>query len=68
MTPDDWLDVLNRIMRDVIDFAATGDYRLAGALMSLSSEARRAAGIVRAASPHRRVKRLVSLSESAPVS
>lgn len=68
MTPDDWLGLLNSIMRDVNDFAGSGDYRLAGALTVLAQEARRAAGIVRAASPHRRVKRLVSLSESAPVS
>jgi len=61
MTPDDWLGLLNSIMRDVNDFAGSGDYRLAGALMSLSSEARRAAGIVRAAQPQRRRSRLVSL-------
>lgn len=68
MTPDDWLGLLNSIMRDVNDFAGSGDYRLAGALMSLSSEARRAAGIVRAAQPHRARSRLVSLTnELAPV-
>jgi hypothetical protein len=61
MTPE-WLGLLNSIMRDVSEFAATGDYRLAGALQSLSSEARRAARVVRAARP-RRVKRLVSLVE-----
>jgi len=60
---DDWLDTLNRIMRDVNDFAATGDYRLAGALAALSSEARQAAGIVRAARPRRG-----KVSELAPVS
>ena len=62
MTPE-WLGVLNRIMSDVSEFAATGDYRLAGALQSLSDEARRAAEIVRAVQPHRRVKRLISLVE-----
>lgn len=56
---DDWLILLNSIMRDVNDFAATGDYRLAGALAVLSREAKQAGGIVRAAQPHRRVKRLV---------
>ena len=60
MTPE-WLGLLNSIMRDVNEFAGSGDYRLAGALQSLSSEARRAAEIVRAVQPHRRVKRLVSL-------
>lgn len=59
---DDWLDTLNRIMRDVNDFAATGDYRLAGALTVLSREARQAAGIVRAARPRRG-----KVSKSAPV-
>ena len=58
---DDWLGVLNRIMRDVNEFAGSGDYRLAGALQSLSDEARKAAGVVRAAQPHRRVKRLVEV-------
>ena len=62
MTPE-WLGLLNSIMRDVSEFAATGDYRLAGALRSLSDEARRAAEIVRAVQPHRRVKRLISLVE-----
>lgn len=65
MTPDDWLGTLERILRDVGEFAATGDYRLAGALMSLSSEARLAAGVVRAAQPQRRAKRFVS--ELAPM-
>ena len=60
MTPE-WLGLLNSIMRDVNEFAGSGDYRLAGALQSLSSEARRAAEIVRAVQPHRRAKRLVSL-------
>ena len=60
MTPDDWLGLLNSIMRDVNEFAATGDYRLAGALVVLSREARQAAGIVRAAKP-RRGKRLVEV-------
>lgn len=53
----DWLDLLNRIMRDVTDFAATGDYRLAGALTVLSREAAQAATVVRAARP-RKGKRL----------
>ena len=67
MTGDsgDWLGLLNSIMRDVSEFAGSGDYRLAGALMSLSSEARKAVVTVRAAQPHRRVKRLTS--ELAPV-
>ena len=60
MTPE-WLGLLNSIMRDVSEFAATGDYRLAGALMSLSSEARRAAVTVRAAQPQRRAKRRVEV-------
>ena len=66
MIPDDdgaWLGLLDSIMRDVHDFAATGDYRLAGALTVLAQEARRAAVAVRAASPHRRAKRLVSLAQ-----
>ena len=54
MTPE-WLGLLNSIMRDVSEFAATGDYRLAGALMSLSDEARKAVVTVRAAEPQRRV-------------
>ena len=70
MTGDsgDWLGLLNSIMRDVNEFAGSGDYRLAGALTVLSREARRATVTVRAAQPHRRVKRLVSLNELAPVS
>ena len=61
---DDWLDVLTRTLRDVSEFAATGDYRLEGALMSLSSEARKAAVVVRAAQPRRPRSRLVSLVEA----
>lgn len=53
-----WLALLNSIMRDVNEFAGSGDYRLEGALVSLSSEARRAAEIVRAVQPQRRAKRL----------
>ena len=70
MTGDsgDWLGLLNSIMRDVNEFAGSGDYRLAGALTVLSREARRAAVTVRAAQPHRARSRLVSLtSELAPV-
>ena len=65
MTGDsgDWLGLLQRIMRDVEGFEAAGDYRLAGALVVLAQEARRAAGIVRAASPRRPRSRLVSLTE-----
>ena len=63
MTPDDWLGLLNSIMRDVNEFASTGDYRLAGALVVLSREAKQAAGIVREARRPRRGK----VSESAPV-
>lgn len=62
MTPPDdgdWLGLLDSVMRDVHDFAATGDYRLAGALVVLAQESRKAAQIVRAAQPHRRAKRLV---------
>jgi len=50
---DDWLGLLNSIMRDVNDFAATGDYRLRGALLALAVESRRAAAAVRAAQPRR---------------
>ena len=60
-----WLALLNSIMRDVSEFAATGDYHLAGALRSLSDEARKAVVTVRAAQPQRRAKRLTS--ELAPV-
>ena len=65
MTGDsgDWLGLLQSIMRDVEGFEAAGDYRLAGALVVLAQEARRAAGIVRAASPRRPRSRLVSLTE-----
>ena len=66
MTPDDWLGLLNSIMRDVNDFAGSGDYRLAGALTVLAQEARRAAGIVRTARPRRSRSRLVSLVEVQP--
>ena len=52
MTPE-WLGTLGRIMSDVSEFAATGDYRLAGALMSLSNEARQAAEQLRR-TPERR--------------
>ena len=65
MTGDsgDWLGLLNSIMRDVNDFAATGDYRLAGALTVLSREAKQAAVTVEAARPRRG-----KVSELAPVS
>jgi hypothetical protein len=62
---DDWLGLLNSIMRDVNDFAGSGDYRLAGALVVLAQEARRAAVTVRAAHPHRPRSRRVSLTEGA---
>lgn len=65
---DDWLGLLNSIMRDVNDFAGSGDYRLAGALVVLAQESRKAAGIVRAEQPRRPRSRRVSLtSELAPV-
>lgn len=58
-----WLGLLQSIMRDVAEFEAAGDYRLAGALVTLAQEARKAAGIVRAASPRRPRSRLVSLAQ-----
>ena len=63
MTGDsgDWLGLLNSIMRDVSEFAGSGDYRLVGALEALSSEARKAAVAVRGAQPQRRAKRLVEV-------
>ena len=65
MTGDsgDWLGLLQSIMRDVEGFEAAGDYRLAGALVVLAQEAKKAAGIVRAAQPRRPRSRLVSLAQ-----